>query len=231
VTGVIQPWETLVELCRRRAIPFFCDAAQWLGRESATGLGACDFVTGCAHKAGGPRGVGFLKCSSRAGGKSLLFGGPQEEGRRAGTENVAGVLSMVATLEARHKLMGEMKSRRQMRDHFIERLRAGLPGVKIMGETQPRLWNTVAAMMPDAECHQRWVVKLDKLGVAVSTGSACSSGKEEPSPVLLAMGCAAAAAGRVLRFSSGWETTPKDWDILLDAILRAADELRPVAAI
>jgi cysteine desulfurase len=72
--------------------------------------------------------------------------------------------------------------------------------------------------MPEADCQQRWVVKLDKLGFAVSTGSACSSGKEEPSHVLAAMGYSPRQAGRVLRFSGGWETTEDDWSALLAAL-------------
>ena len=226
VTGVIQPWEQVAQLCRRWEVPCFCDAVQWMGKQSASGLGDCDCVSGCAHKVGGPRGVGFLKCPAQGSVRSLLFGGPQEEGRRAGTENVAGVLALVALLEARHGLLGEQEARRQMRDRFIQRLLAELPGVEIVGASQPRLWNTVAAMLPEVDCRQRWVVKLDKLGVAVSTGSACSSGREEPSPILLAMGYAPGQAGRVLRFSSGWETGEKDWERLLSAIKQAAEELR-----
>jgi cysteine desulfurase len=229
VTGVMQPWAQVAQLCRHWGVPYFCDAVQWLGKESASGLGACDFVSGCAHKVGGPRGIGFLKCPSKGGFKPLLFGGPQEEGRRAGTENVAAALALVAVLETRDGLPGEQESRRQMRDRFIERLLRDLPGVEIVGASQRRLWNTVAALLPEVDCRQRWVVKLDKLGVAVSTGSACSSGKEDPSPVLLAMGYAPEQAGRVLRFSSGWETGEKDWEKLLDAIKQAAEELRQMA--
>lgn len=226
VTGVIQPWEQVAQLCRRWETPYFCDAVQLLGKESVSGLGACDFVSGCAHKVGGPRGIGFLKCPSQGGFRPLLFGGPQEEGRRAGTENVAGVLALVALLEARCGLLGELETRRQMRDRFIQHLVAELPGVEIVAASQRRLWNTVAAMLPEVDCRQRWVVKLDKLGMAVSTGSACSSGKEEPSPILLAMGYAPGQAGRVLRFSSGWETGEQDWEKLLGAIKQAAQELR-----
>lgn len=225
VTGVIQPWEQVLELCRRHGVPFFCDAAQWVGKEEATGLGGCDFASGCAHKFGGPRGIGFLKCPSQGPCSPLLLGGPQEEGRRAGTENVAGALSMVAMLEARRALLPEREARREVRDRFVRRLLAALPGAEIAGAARPRLWNTVAARLPEVDCRQRWVVKLDKLGVAVSTGSACSSGKEEPSPVLLAMGYAPGEAGRVLRFSSGWETTEQDWDTLLAATQQAAAEL------
>jgi cysteine desulfurase len=230
VTGVHQPWKQILELCRGSDVPYFCDAVQWLGKEPASGLGACDFVSGCAHKVGGPRGVGFLKCRSQGTFKPLLLGGPQEESRRAGTENVAGVLALVATFENRERLMGERESRGQMRDHFTDQLMAELPGAEIVGASQPRLWNTVAALLPEVDCRQRWVVKLDKLGFAVSTGSACSSGKETPSPVLLAMGYAPEQAGRVLRFSSGWETDEKDWESLLAAIKEAARELRAVPA-
>jgi cysteine desulfurase len=95
-TGVIQPWREALAMCRGHGVPMLCDAAQWIGKLPAAGLGACDFVSGCAHKFGGPQGVGFLKVPS--GFRAMIVGGPQEEGRRAGTENVAGVLSMIAAL-------------------------------------------------------------------------------------------------------------------------------------
>lgn len=150
----------------------------------------------------------------------LIYGGPQEDGRRAGTENVAGVLSMLAALETREALLsqGEATSREAWRTAFDNELARQVPGAMIIGLEQPRLWNTVAVIMPEADCRQRWVVKLDKLGFAVSTGSACSSGKETPSHVLSAMGLATAGADRVLRFSSGWETTEQDWQQLLAAV-------------
>ena len=231
VTGVIQPWEQVAQLCRGAEVPYFCDAVQWLGKETPRGLGDCDFVSGCAHKVGGPRGIGFLKCRAKGGFKPLLFGGPQEESRRAGTENVAGALALVTTMEARHSLLSEREARMQMRDRFIQSLTAELPGVEIIGVSQRRLWNTVAAMLPEVDCRQRWAVKLDKLGVVVSTGSACSSGKEEPSPVLLAMGYTPGQAGRVLRFSSGWETVEKDWETLLIAIQQAAQNFQASASV
>ena len=207
VTGVIQPWQQMAQICRRWGVPYFCDAVQWLGRESASELGLCDFISGCAHKIGGPRGIGFLKCPAQSIVKPLLFGGPQEEGRRAGTENVAGAMALVALFEQRQALSAEREGRRQLRDQFIQRLLIEVPEVQIVGGDQPRLWNTVAALLPGVDCRQRWVVRLDRLGLAVSTGSACSSGKEEPSRILMAMGYAPDEAGRVLRFSSGWETS------------------------
>jgi cysteine desulfurase len=219
-TGVLQPWREALAICRQYEVSFLCDAAQWIGKLPAQGLGGCDFVTGAAHKFGGPKGVGFLKCPAQGRVEPLLRGGPQEEGRRAGTENVAGILAMLAAFEVREAALSalEEKQRVAWRDGFEKHLLQALPGSEIVGAGHPRLWNTVSALMPKAAGQQRWVVKLDKLGFAVSTGSACSSGKEEPSHVLAAMGCPPSAAGRVLRFSSGWETTEVDWNALLEGL-------------
>jgi len=87
----------------------------------------------------------------------------------------------------------------------------------VVGANSPRLWNTVSALVPEGT-QLRWLTKLDKAGFAVSTGSACTTGKEEPSHVLAAMNFKAAEAHRVLRFSSGWETTEAHWDALAEAL-------------
>jgi cysteine desulfurase len=219
-TGVLQPWREVLALCRGADVPFFCDAAQWIGKLPARGLGECDFVSGCAHKFGGPKGVGFLKCPTSSRIAPLLVGGKQEDGRRAGTENLASVLSMMAALEARERSLtaDDHKSRLAWRERFERDLLEELPGSEIVGAGAERLWNTISALMPEADCQQRWVVKLDKFGYAVSTGSACASGREEASHVLAAMDRSASEAGRVLRFSSGWETSENDWRSLLDGL-------------
>ena len=184
-------------------------------------------MSGCAHKSGGPQGVGFLKVPAKF--HPLIVGGPQEEGRRAGTENVAGVLAMIAALEEREMQMTRLHvsvEQAEVKADFERELTRALPGVEIVGAQTERLWNTTSAIMPEvADCRQRWVVKLDKLGFAVSTGSACASGKEAPSPVLTAMGYSAAEAGRALRFSGGWETTCEDWRRLLEGVRQAFAEL------
>ncbi|MEO6742121.1 MAG: aminotransferase class V-fold PLP-dependent enzyme, partial [Chthoniobacteraceae bacterium] len=117
-TGVLQPWREALAECRANGVRYFCDAAQWIGRLPAAGLGDCDFVSGCAHKFGGPQGVGFLKCPANF--PPLLHGGPQEDGRRAGTENVAGVLAMVAALEEREAAIrsGALEDRLEWRAEF-----------------------------------------------------------------------------------------------------------------
>jgi cysteine desulfurase len=221
-TGVLQPWREVLALCRRHEVPFCCDAVQWLGRIAAQGLGACDFVSGCAHKCGGPRGIGFLKCPEKGGLEPLLLGGRQEKGRRAGTENVPGAVALVAALAAREAAIaaGQTETRLAWRQHFENRLAQALPGAVRIGPGQQRLWNTVSILTPRTSGQQRWVVKLDKLGFAVSTGSACSTGQEKPSHVLTAMAFKPDEAARMLRFSSGWETRPEDWDALLEAMVR-----------
>ena len=231
-TGVLQPWREVLALCRERTVPFFCDAAQWIGKLPARGLGECDFVTGCAHKFGGPKGVGFAKVPSQGRVTPLLFGGPQEEGRRAGTENVAGVLAMMAALMARERALENARMEDGglkmdgLRLAFEEQLLKALPGTEIVGAGVPRLWNTVMALMPEADCQQRWVVKLDKLGFAVSTGSACASGKEEASHVLAAMGDTPAQGSRALRFSSSWKTTAQEWTALAEALTEVYRRMR-----
>jgi cysteine desulfurase len=228
-TGVLQPWREMRDFCVREGIAYFCDATQWCGRLPTRGLGSCAFVAGSAHKFGGPRGVGFLKCSSQPALHPLLSGGGQQESRRAGTENVAGVLAMLAALEwcEQQLVSGGEASRRATRENFEHRLAATIPGVRVNGANAARLWNTVSVVMPEADCRQRWVVKLDKAGFAVSTGSACASGSERPSPVLTAMGLSPAEAGRALRFSAGWLTPAAAWDPLLEAIVRIHREMSP----
>jgi cysteine desulfurase len=224
-TGVLQPWREVQQLCAARGVSFFCDATQWCGRLPAKGLGACEFVAGSAHKFGGPRGVGFLKCPASPGLHPLLRGGKQQEGRRAGTENVPGVLAMLAALEFCEQQIaaGGHERRRGFRDTFERELQRALPAAGVTGSQADRLWNTVHVVMPEADCRQRWVVKLDKAGFAVSTGSACASGSEHPSHVLTAMGLSPGEAARALRFSSGWLTPESDWTALLNEVVRIQD--------
>jgi cysteine desulfurase len=225
-TGVMQPWGEAQAWCAAAGVPLLCDATQWCGRLPVRGLGACDFAVGSAHKFGGPRGVGFLKVPRGVALRPLLRGGKQLEGRRAGTENVAGALALLAALEWSEAQIAEGggEMRRAWRDRFIAALTARLPTARVNGAGADRLWNTVSVVMPEGDCRLRWVVKLDKAGFAVSTGSACASGSEQPSPVLTAMGLTPAEAGRAIRVSAGWTTAEKDWEALLAALERIQAE-------
>lgn len=227
-TGVIQPWREARVICQQWGVPFFTDAVQFIGKMPLTGLGECDFVSGAAHKYGGPRGVGFLKVPRRSRIAPLLFGGKQEGSRRAGTENVPLIAAMMAALDVREKQIarGEHLLRKVWRDNFEAALLRAMPETVILGRNQPRLWNTVLALMPEGERKLQWLVRLDKEGFAVSTGSACTSGKEEPSHVLSAMGLKTAQAVRAVRYSGGWETTEADWAALLNAVVKVHGEMQ-----
>lgn len=220
-TGVLQPWADLAALCAEREIPYFCDAAQWFGKLPAKGLGTCTYVTGCAHKFGGPPGVGFFKGPRSF--RPLLKGGPQEGGRRAGTENVPGARACAAALEDREAALRAVtpEERARHRDAFEDHLTRGVPGVQFLGRDAGRLWNTSAVLTPAIDCRRRWVVRLDKLGFATSTGSACASGREKPSHVLVAMGLDG-MGDRMLRVSSGWETEVSEWSALGTAMEEVA---------
>jgi cysteine desulfurase len=217
-TGVLQPWEEIAKLCREKEIPFFCDAVQWLGKLPVQTLGQCDFLSGSAQKFGGPKGVGFLKVSAHIGINPFILGGRQQDGRRAGTENVAGVLSMVAALAATEEALAknEQGQREGWRNEFETKLLKLSAKIVTTGANQKRLWNTAFVFLPESPF--RWVVKLDKAGFAASTGSACATGQEVPSHVLSAMGYVPDQISRAIRFSSGWETLERDWVELFVAI-------------
>ncbi|HKK17038.1 MAG TPA: cysteine desulfurase family protein [Opitutales bacterium] len=220
-TGILNPWREWAAACRERGIPMHCDASQWIGKMPLEGLGACDYLTACAHKFGGPKGVGFLLVPE--GFSAELFGGAQEQGRRAGTENLAGILSMLTALEwtASRRSAGAESGKKK----FLEGLKERIPGVGIVGEGGPALWNTASIIMPEFKS-VRWIRTLERKGFLVSAGSACSTGKDGPSHVLAAMGIDAGKAERTLRISSGWQTSAADWEALLDALAAGYRELK-----
>ncbi len=222
-TGVMQPWWAIAELCAEARIPYHCDASQWVGKMPLEGLAACSYVSACAHKFGGGKGVGFIVLPEGATSCSLLAGGAQENGHRAGTEDVAGVLAMLAALDL--ATLGEPAGR----DEFIENVQAAIPGTVLIGAGVPRLWNTVSMIMPK-HSSVRWIRALEKVGFLVSAGSACSMGKASVSSVLLEMGFESVAAARVLRISSGVETSAEDWQALAEALVTTYVKLNDEAS-
>lgn len=220
-SGVIQPWQLLAERCRQRGVDFHTDAAQWLGKLPAAELGRCDWVTGSGHKFGGPKGVGFLVVPEGRTGFHGDLGGPQERGRWAGTENVAAIVAMVAALEARDgEAAGQRLLRAGDRDAAERRLLAAIPAAIVVGGGAPRLWNTLAVIVPGAD-GKKLVARLGRAGVDASTGSACSTGSDSLPRAVLALGGEAAGRGMV-RLSGGWETTAADWTVAIDALVAAS---------
>ena len=224
-TGVLQPWRECLEICRRKGMPFHIDASQWLGKMPLDGLGDCDYLTACAHKFGGPKGVGFILMGREEAGFKSQLGGTHENGRRAGTENLPGIHSMLAALKNVYKNQQEtMCDQEARRDAFEKTLCREIPGAHIIGGQSERLWNTVYAVMPKY-ANTRWVALLDKRGFTVSTGSACATGKKGPSHVLVAMGIESEEAGRILRVSGRWDTSAAAWNGLRAAFIEVWEEL------
>ena len=219
-TGVLQPWREVQSLCDAAGVPFHCDVTQWLGRLPIEGLETCDLLTGSFHKLGGPKGVGFLRTSEEDSVR-LLFGGEQEAGMRAGTENVPAILGALAALEESILEVADSSSR----DLFEDRVRELIPDVRFPGADAKRLPNVSSFILPNFE-NLRWINRLDRLGFAASTGSACATGREGPSHVLAAMGHAPEEARRFVRVSGGWSNESQDWAALADAFGVAFEELR-----
>jgi cysteine desulfurase len=222
-SGALQPWREIAAICREQGVPFHTDAAQWIGKLDASNLGECDFITGSAHKFGGPKGCGFLVLPEQDSRLHFLRGGPQESGRRAGTENYPAIEAMVTALETITPSQIQIEQS-QRRDAFIAALRSRFGELRVISESAPRLWNTVLMVMP-AHHNLKWLTALSRRGFSISTGSACSSGKEGSSVVVTALGASADELRRVVRISGGWDTSAEDWQVLAVAFGEVWDEL------
>lgn len=216
-TGVIQPLARIAELARRRGARVHCDAVQAAGRLplDLEALGVAT-MTVSAHKIGGPQGVGALVLASDTVLTPQLRGGGQERGRRAGTENVAGIVGF--GVAARLARTDRSAASEMLRDALETRLRAAIPDAVVFGAAAPRLGNTSCFAVPGVPAETQ-VMALDLAGVAVSAGAACSSGKVTPSHVLGAMGVAPALANCAIRVSFGPGNDHDDIARLLDALL------------
>lgn len=224
-SGVLQPWQALREVCREAGVSFHTDATQWLGKLGAEELGTCAYLTGSAHKFGGPKGVGFLVMAHEEESFPLLHGGPQENNRRAGTENYPAIAAMVAALEAVLEQQPSASVQQAgFRDAFLLQMKAAFPGLRVISEEAPRLWNTALMVMPRHD-NLKWLTRLTRRGFAISTGSACSSGKEGSSVIVQALGASWEELKRVVRISSGWDTSAEDWQALTEAFIEVGHEL------
>ena len=217
-TGAIQPLEEAARIVHEAGGLLHVDAVQALGKIpfDMSGLGA-DLLTVSAHKVGGPKGVGALVLSEGLNGpEPLLRGGGQELSRRAGTENVAGIASFGAAVAAAMAVLSADAARIQA---LRERLENGLrrtPGAVIFSDSARRLPNTILFTAPGLRAETA-VIGFDLAGIAVSSGSACSSGKVQPSHVLQAMGFDPEMAQGAVRLSLGWSTQEADIESCLEA--------------
>ncbi|MBM3555826.1 MAG: cysteine desulfurase [Alphaproteobacteria bacterium] len=216
-TGVIQDIASIAGLVHAKGGLLHVDAAQALGRVAVDmpRLGA-DLMSLSAHKLGGPTGVGALVASPDLALAPLWRGGSQEGRRRAGTENVAGIVGFAAALEEALGEIGAMTEVARLRDVIRGAIAAGAPDAVFFGEGAPRLPNTLCLAMPGVKAETQ-VIALDLAGIAVSAGAACSSGAVTRSHVLEAMGVSADLADGAIRVSLGRENTTEEAEHLVAA--------------
>lgn len=230
--GALQRIPQLAAIAHERGALFHTDAVQTVGHipVDVRSLGV-DALSLSAHKFEGPKGCGALFLRKGVTVHPLVVGGSQENGRRAGTENVAGIVGSAAALEC---AVGELDScapvMTRLRDRLIDGALARVTGTFLNGPRRERIPNNASIRFDSIE-GQTVVIALDQEGIEASTGSACTSGSLEPSHVLSAIGLDARAARGAVRFSVGRATTDDDVDRLLDVLPGIIKRLRSLASV
>jgi cysteine desulfurase len=221
-TGAVQPLAQAVDLARKYGARIHCDAVQAVGKipVDMRALGV-DSLSLSAHKFGGLKGAGALILRGGVDITADMLGGGQERRRRAGTENVLGIVGFGAAAGEVPRLLKDAARITRLRDTLEAAVTSSAPHAKIFAHGGARLGNTSCIALPGVSSETQ-VMRLDLAGVAVSAGSACSSGKIAPSHVLLAMGVDPAVAKSAIRVSLGWKTTEND-------IARFLEAWRPLA--
>ena len=225
--GTVQPIAQLARLARSRGAVFHTDAVQTAGKipidVKALGI---DLLSLSAHKFYGPKGAGALWIRRGVRLQTPMTGGKQERGRRAGTENVVGIIGLgVAAQQARAKMAAEGDRLAVLRDRLEEGVLASVTGTAINGARSPRVPNTTNISFDRIEA-ESLLIALDLAGIAVSTGSACSSGTLEPSHVLKAMGFPAHRTQNSIRFSLGVANTEADIQRVIEVLPGVVEKLR-----
>jgi cysteine desulfurase len=216
-TGVVQPIAEAARIAHEAGAYFHCDAVQAAGRLEVdfTGLDV-DLMTLSAHKIGGPQGTGALVVRDGLDLQPAIRGGGQENRRRAGTENLAGIAGFGAAAALAPGDRADMARIAALRDDLERRLIAASPAAKVFGRPAARLANTSCISMPGVSSETQ-VMALDLAGVEVSAGSACSAGKVTRSHVLEAMAVDLETNRCAIRISLGWKTAPADVERLVEA--------------
>ncbi len=230
--GTLQPVREIVQGVRERGILVHTDAVQALGRipTDVNELGV-DLLSISGHKVYGPKGIGALYIRRGARVGALLLGGHHERRRRAGTENVPGIVGFGQACEIAGARQAESaRHEARLRDRLEQGILARVPHARVNGHPSERLPNTLNVGFAFVE-GEALLMNLDLEGIAVSTGSACSSGDLKPSHVLIAMGMQAEDAHGTLRFSLGRGNTEEEIDATLDAIVRVVTRVRAMSPV
>jgi len=228
--GTIQPIKEIGEIAKQHNILFHTDAVQAYGQLpiDVNELGI-DMLSASAHKLHGPKGIGFLYIRKGAKLHSLIHGGAQERQRRAGTENVPGIVGFGKAVEIAMATMEDRKKKEiYLRDKLMKRVLAEIPYVRVNGDRSRRLPNNVNFSFQFIE-GESLLIMLDMNNICASSGSACTSGSLDPSHVLLAIGLPHEIAHGSLRLTLSEENTEEEIDYTVDKIKEIVDKLRQMS--
>ena len=225
--GTIQPIQEIGEIAAEHGILFHTDAVQAYGQlPIRVDELHIDMLSASGHKLNGPKGIGFLYINKKVKIRSFVHGGQQERGRRAGTENVPGIVGLAAAAERAFRIMEEKtKKEIELRDYFISRIQKEIPYAKLNGHPTRRLPNNINFSFEFIE-GESMLIMLDMKGICGSSGSACTSGSLDPSHVLLAIGLPHEKAHGSLRLTLSEENTKEEMDLVADELKQIVDRLR-----
>lgn len=225
--GTLQPVREIGAIAKKHGVLFHTDAVQAFGHCSIdVNKDNIDMLSASGHKINGPKGIGFLYVRKGIRLTNLIHGGQQERGRRAGTENVPGIVGLgAAAAEAVAKMDARAAYEAELRDYMIARILKEIPYVRLNGHSQKRLPNNVNVSIRFIE-GEALLMMLDMKGICGSSGSACTSGSLDPSHVLLAIGLPHAIAHGSLRLTLSDETTKEDVDYTVDELKKIVERLR-----
>ena len=225
-TGIIQPINKIKDIANKFNIPFHTDAVQVVGKIKINfnELGI-NMLTISSHKLGGPNGSGALVASSKTSIKPILFGGQQEESLRSGTEPLLSIAGFGKAAKCIN--IENMIKVKKIKEHFEKKLKSINLGIEIIGENSNRLPNTFMMFVPGIKA-DTLLIALDLEGFEVSTGSACSSGKAEPSAVLVKMGFSKTIANGVIRISLGYDNTLVEVDKFTASLIKIVKRIKRV---
>lgn len=228
--GTLQPVAEIGRICRAHGVLFHTDAVQAVGHIPVDVQAMhIDMLSLSAHKFHGPKGVGALYCRKGIRLPSYIMGGAQEKGRRAGTENVAGIVGLGAAIELATEQLEENRAKMTaLRDRLMTGIQARISEVKLNGHPTNRLPNNVNFSFKYIE-GESILLMLDMNGIAASSGSACTSGSLDPSHVLLALGLPHEIAHGSVRLTLGDETTEEDIDYTIDVLEKTVARLRAMS--
>ncbi len=228
--GTIQPIKEISEIAKKHKVLFHTDAVQAYGQlpidVDEYGI---DMLSASGHKLNGPKGIGFLYIRKGIKIRSFVHGGQQERARRAGTENVAGIVGLGAAAERAFRIMEEKTAKEtELRDYLIERIEKEVPHCRLNGDRTKRLPNNVNFSFRFIE-GESLLIMLDMEGICASSGSACTSGSLDPSHVLLAIGLPHEIAHGSLRLTLSEETTKEELDTVVEAVKKIVEKLRSMS--